>query len=329
MPAWAAIPGPDGQKLPQIPGVTAREDPPISWDAYWQQVDEARQSIVELQLIPLSEARLRLEGLALQWEALTAVELPDGQVMTVDHSYLVSLLRDSPPDFVRIEHMLAALLAEKETFVQGQFSEADQNSLSRILAQPEFQWQDQNDDQPNALEKLWRRIQQELSKLGSQLLGLDGIEYIFGFGAVLLLAFGLLFLLRNLLFGFVSEARLAPPAPTGDEHLTADTALKQAQNLSQAGDYRSAVRYLYLSALLLLEERGLLRYDRTKTNGEYLHSVGDQPELATPLRSVVEIFDRVWYGYQPLDDHSFQYYERQVGRLRQHRQPVQPKSDGE
>ena len=308
---------------------TKSYDISVSLSEYWLQVEASRQEITELAQIPLDEARLRLEGLSLQWEALISVELPDGRLMAVDHSYLVSLLRSSPPDWPRIEHMFTTLLAEREHLTQGQFTDNDRNSLNRILAQPEFQWKPQNEAQPNAFEKLWQRFQQKLEKLARRILDFEGSNYIFGISAVLFFTAGLLFLLRHLLFGFVAEARLAPSARTGGEVLTADTALKRAQNLSHEGDYRSAVRYLYLSALLLLEERGLLGYDRTKTNREYLRSVVDQPELETPLRNVVEVFDRVWYGYQSLDEQDYQYYERQVEILRQQRQAVQQKAVSE
>jgi hypothetical protein len=308
---------------------TERLDISLSWDEYWQQVEDSYQEISELEQMPLDHVRIRLEGLVLQWDALTSVVLPDGRLMTVDHSYLVSLLHAPTPDLTRIDHLLAALLKERESLVQGQFQVDDRDALNRILAQPEFQWKEQSVEQPSALVKLLQRIQQELERLSRMVLGFEGSNYVFGIGAVLLLVAGLLFLFRNLLFGFVAEARLAPHAHTGDEVLTADTALERAQNLSHGGDYRSAVRYLYLSALLLLEERGLLGHDRSKTNREYLRSVSDQPELEIPLRSVVEVFDRVWYGYQPLDDQGYQFYERQVGKLRQQRQAVQQKADGE
>jgi hypothetical protein len=306
----------------------SRRDASISWDDYWKQLEDTRQVVIGLEQVPLDQARLRLEDLALQWEAVTSVVLADGRVINVNHSYLVSLLRSSPPDLPRIEHVLAALLAERATFVQGQATSQDLKSLENILSQPEFQWKNQNATEPNALTKLLQRIQQELNQLGAKIFGFRGSNYLFGIGAILLLAACLLFLFRNLLFGFVAEARLAPLTRTGDELLTADTALKRAQDLSHGGDYRSAVRYLYLSALLLLEERGLLRRDRTKTNLEYLRSVSGRPELEAPLRNVVEVFERVWYGYQPLDNQEYQYYERQVGKLRQQRQIIQQKTDG-
>jgi hypothetical protein len=40
--------------------------------------------------------------------------------------------------------------------------------------------------------------------------------------------------------------------------------------------------------------------------------------LASLLREVVEVFDRVWYGYQPLDETTYQKYAAQVAEL--HRQ---------
>jgi hypothetical protein len=300
-----------------------------SWNDYWNQVEDTHQAIVELERIPLDEAPTRLEAIAIQWDNFTSVVLPDGSEMAVDNSYLVSLLRDAQPDLVRIDHLLSSLLAERDYFTQGEYTPDDREVLSRILAQPEFQWKAPNLEPPNALEKLWQRIQKELSLLGGQLFNSEGANIVFGVGAVLLLAAMLLVLFRKVVVGFVAETRLAPRARTGDEYLSADSAYKRAQDLSLGGDYRSAVRYLYLSALLLLEERGLLSHDRSKTNREYLLSLRNQPELETPLRQVVEVFDRVWYGYQPLGDQDYRYYERQVGKLRQLRPIILPKTDGE
>jgi hypothetical protein len=83
-----------------------------------------------------------------------------------------------------------------------------------------------------------------------------------------------------------------------------------------------AVRYLYLSALLLLEERGLLRYDRSQTNREYLRGVVHRPDLAAILQEVVEVFDRVWYGFQPIDEAEVSHYTARVAELR--RLPAAP-----
>ncbi len=116
---------------------------------------------------------------------------------------------------------------------------------------------------------------------------------------------------------FVVESELGDGDGSADELLTAETALKKAQTLSTGGDYRMAVRYLYLSTLLILEERGLFRYDRSKTNREYLRSVRERPELAETLRDVVDVFDRVWYGFQPLSQSDYSQYQTRVEALQQ------------
>ena len=118
----------------------------------------------------------------------------------------------------------------------------------------------------------------------------------------------------------VNHGFLAAEEDLGGESLTADSALRRAQEFSGGGDYRTAVRYLYLSTLLRLEERGLLRYDRSLTNREYLQRVAHDPDLSTVLRDVVDVFDRVWYGYQPLDAPAYQRYATAVEALKHYRQ---------
>ena len=61
----------------------------------------------------------------------------------------------------------------------------------------------------------------------------------------------------------------------------------------------------------------LLRYDRTRTNREYLRTVSDSPELAQPLAEVIEVFDNVWYGYHEMDEASFKHYSDRVEELKE------------
>lgn len=65
-----------------------------------------------------------------------------------------------------------------------------------------------------------------------------------------------------------------------------------------------------------MDERGILRYDRSKTNREYLRSVSNMPELAKPLGEVIEVFDNVWYGYHSLEEETFKKYSDRVEELK-------------
>jgi len=114
------------------------------------------------------------------------------------------------------------------------------------------------------------------------------INYEVATASGLILAAVLIYILHGLRSGVVAEAQMNAEAGAA-EPLDAESAMKRAQMLSGAGDYRAAVRYLYLAALLHLDEHGLLRYDRSLINCEYLRRVADRPDLAATLRDVVNL----------------------------------------
>jgi len=136
------------------------------------------------------------------------------------------------------------------------------------------------------------------------------------FLAVIALTVVLFLIFRTLFTDFINEARTAEEN-IAEELLTSEAAFERAQSLSRGGDYRAAVRFLYLSSLLLLDERGLLRYDRSKTNREYLRSVSSSPELQKPLSEVIEVFDDVWYGYHQVNEEAFKHYSDRVEELKE------------
>lgn len=292
----------------------------LSLDEYWRQLEETQASVARLEDALPETRRDSFLDWADQWERITGVALPDGTRIPLDHSRLVSALRADPPDPARLDELLSALLAARQTWPSSGRDASSLEALEGVLARPEFQWQP---EEASLLVRLWRGFWEWVDDLLARLLPEGGgeavgdlLSYLLTFFGTLALGLVLAYVLRDLLTDWVAEAELDPDADAEDEDLTAATALKRAQVLSGEGDYRSAVRYLYLSSLLLLEERGLLRYDRSLTNREYLRSVAHLPQLAAVLRDVVEVFDRVWYGYQPLDDATYARYAERVSDLR-------------
>lgn len=82
-------------------------------------------------------------------------------------------------------------------------------------------------------------------------------------------------------------------------------ALAEAAKLAESGDYRSALRLVYLAALLRLDEIKLIRFDRTGTNWEYLLSLRNQPSLYGMLRPVTITFDLKWYGHEAATESDY------------------------
>ncbi len=292
----------------------------IPVDEYWRRVEAAQALMSGLPDTSPDDRRAQLSAEADRWAAITEVTLPDGARIPLDTGFLVSQLRADPPDLQQLDGLLSALLSARGAWARPRHTAADLQKLAPILARPEFQWQSR---EPSLLEKWWQQLQDAFWRFIARLLGRSGIganatllTYVLTGVGVVALMLALAYALRGVLANFVAEAEAEADAEASGERLTADSALKRAQTLSGAGDYRTAVRYLYLSSLLLLEERGLLRYDRSLTNREYLRNVAHLPELAAILREVVEVFDRVWYGYQPLDSAAYTQYADRVADLR-------------
>ena len=303
-----------------LTNLAAVDEPPITFDGYWELVRNTRQALVQLEASPDNEVREGLDDLASKWEMVTTVEFPDQSVMAVDPSYLVEILKQDSPDLKRLVALMDALLKAHDDFPQKVFTVQDVEPLKEILARPEFQWQEA---QPTAKTPEWiQRILDAIAEIMNRIsYGIqNGIYYgriPLVVAAVLVFILSLYFITRNLSRSLVREAELAAENGDDDALMTSKGAMQRAQSLSGQGDYRNAVRYLYLSSLLILDEHGVLRYDRSRTNREYLRSVSSKPELSKPLSDVIDVFDRVWYGFDSVDEETYQSYVKHVDELRE------------
>jgi hypothetical protein len=298
----------------------------VSINQYWELVDQSQQALADIKGQSAEKVRGGLDDLALQWEAVKQVQLKNGEVIPLDNSFIITALRAEEPDLDRLTGLFDALLAARADYPAAQFTAKDIQPLNEILSRPEFQWKEQEPNPINEwFQKLWDRFITWLDKLFPDREMTVNISPGPGWSltsslAVILLVLILAYIFRGLFADMITDAHLTGDGNSGDEILTAEAAFQRAQTLSRGGEYRSAVRYLYLSSLLLLDERGLLRYDRTRTNREYLRTVSDSPELVQPLTEVIEVFDNVWYGYHELDEASFKHYSDRVEELKEKKQ---------
>lgn len=262
--------------------------------------------------------RLALEQVADRLTSVTAVRLPDDVLLATDNSWLRDALRANEPDMDAISARLGAIIDALAQPISAAPADA-QARLQDILNRPPF-YQPPRDPATSS----W--LIDVLNWLGRVLDGIFGPPTrtigargnVFGWvlavvGGVLLIGV-IVYLLVGVRRMVVREARL--PDDDLEAHLTAKVALNQAGDLARDGDYRTAARFLYLSALLWLDEHGLLRYDRALTNREYLERLRDNPALFTQLSPIIETFDQVWYGHVPMDAEAFAVYRAQVESLR-------------
>ena len=97
-----------------------------------------------------------------------------------------------------------------------------------------------------------------------------------------------------------------------DEVQTEKAALSLANTAIESNDFRGAIRYLYLSAVFHLQENGILPYDKSMTNREYLQKTEIDDNLQTTLAPVITVFDEVWYGYKPCNEDTVSSYRELI-----------------
>ncbi|MFZ1398953.1 MAG: DUF4129 domain-containing protein [Candidatus Promineifilaceae bacterium] len=295
----------------------AAQSTPMPLAEYWQTITQIRDDLNEAP----DDSAVR-ETAVTTLSNISQIELANGRLQPIDHAYLIRQLQNEALSAQTLATQLTAYLSSRQGWPDPTLPTLDAAALDAILSQPEFNYAP---EEPNFLQRIWQDIRQAIEDFWLRLfpeesrfsLPLNNVVLII---AGLLVAVALAYALRGILGDLTADAALSAEEELGGEPLTADLALQKAQEFSTGGDYRTAVRYLYLSSLLLLEERGLLRYDRSLTNREYLRTVAHRPELATILRDVIDVFDRVWYGFQTLSASEYESYARRVETLRQQKE---------
>lgn len=86
----------------------------------------------------------------------------------------------------------------------------------------------------------------------------------------------------------------------GEEILTEDEYMLEADRLIAEGRYREACRALYLASLLRIDAARIARFEPAQTNWEHLHRIETsrtRPE-GLEFRPVTKAFDLAWYGFR-------------------------------
>ena len=115
------------------------------------------------------------------------------------------------------------------------------------------------------------------------------------------------FLLNNQISLF-RKSRIDNPSESPEEFQEEDIfSIKYDQEIRRAidaGNYRVAVRLLYLQTLKELTERNMIRYGHEKTNSDYLFRLYKTRYYDRFFR-LTRHFDYTWYGGFDLDENSF------------------------
>jgi hypothetical protein len=100
--------------------------------------------------------------------------------------------------------------------------------------------------------------------------------------------------------------------------LPPDELRERANRFADNGNYREALRHLYIALLLNFDARGVWRYDARRTNWEHISALKSEAAksgLVAPLSDITRRFDRVRYGNAPCAQTDWQRFERDVNAL--------------
>ena len=77
------------------------------------------------------------------------------------------------------------------------------------------------------------------------------------------------------------------------------------RNAIKSGNYRLAVRFLYLQSLKRLSEKKFIEINTNKTNYEYVSEIR-RHKFANEFASLTLQYEYVWYGEYPVDERLFE-----------------------
>ncbi len=100
----------------------------------------------------------------------------------------------------------------------------------------------------------------------------------------------------------VSSTMIEEPEPAAEP----DTWIEVARRHAAEGDMRSAYRAAFTAVLVRLDRLGAIRYERQRTNGEYVRALRGHPQYLAAVRPAARDFDARWYGHLPVQQADFE-----------------------
>jgi hypothetical protein len=125
----------------------------------------------------------------------------------------------------------------------------------------------------------------------------------------LLIAFFLFVIYRiivvNKLFLFYSSKKVKKEEGKDAVNLADDNLDEKIQKALDEKDNRMAVRYMYLKALKMLNDRQWIHFHAEATNYEYVNEMSKH-KLANDFRFLTRVYDYMWYGEFALTNEQFE-----------------------
>ncbi len=190
--------------------------------------------------------------------------------------------------------------------------------LSQLLAiaGEEQTFREELDAQDTEMEVSYEKYREALSTFLEPRRTWDAdLRYLLFPLAAVALGFVIAFFVRQIRANFIAETSEDISETPQERVETEKAALAHAKTAEASADFRCALRFLYLSVILHLQERGKLPYDKSLTNREYLRRVQVDTDLQAMLGPAIAVFDEVWYGHKPCDAETVASYRKLLQKV--------------
>lgn len=244
---------------------------------------------------------LRLSG--------SAQELPPNPVSNIVDSAVTSHKKLFPTD---------SLVVRKPMTENTVFSKRFDENYRKKYKSSEF---DYTTVKPK--ESVWQKIMKRVRKIMEAIFGkvdpnkaMSFTETMLRIFAVVIAGFVLYFLIKFLIgrdgnFFFSKKNKKVNIANQDlNENIHEINFTETIAQFERQQDYRSAVRYQFLSVLKKLADEKLINWNPEKTNQDYLVELKSS-DFEAEFKELAHIFDYVWYGEFEVNEENYRHFKQQ------------------
>lgn len=181
----------------------------------------------------------------------------------------------------------------------------NQNAVHRFSLDKDFQYENSVEPEMSLWQKFWLWVWSKIARIMSTKPGRITVWTVLTLVAVSVIVFfvsKITGMNKAGLFSRSSDGNLPYQVTDEDIHgISFDEAIEKA--ISE-GNFRMAVRLLYLQSLKKLSDRGFIKWEINKTNTDYIFEVVNKP-FYTLFKSLTKKFEYIWYGEAGLDKEDF------------------------
>lgn len=175
--------------------------------------------------------------------------------------------------------------------------------LENILGTQEFAQYGLLERLKNLIARLFEKLSFNVPNMDSAAFGAEVIVFLAG----LVLMVYLIFKTAPFLNIIVKDVKSEDIIGSGDVQATPAAFIVEADKKALKGDFRGALRDMYIAVLMELDHRRLIAYAKSKTNSDYLQEISQKAAgKETSFRTLVNLFEYKWYGLDGCSKEDFQ-----------------------